>query len=235
MTSDKAPKAAARRRMAETGEPYSVAMRAVRAAHRGSATIAVRYQLRRTFELEIDRDTWTSADNHTRARLIARSGRPAGSAAQEPALADLIEQDLSSPGADCLTVTPTADLDGQYLADDAASEDITAAQNQADRAQEQADRAQDQADRAQEQADEERALADEAQDLIDAAKEDGDTEARRRAYVDRAGAEREAELAEREAKRLQVHADREQERADREQERADLEQEHADDIASRCT
>ena len=74
MTQDKAKKTAARQRMAETGEPYSVARRAVQAGQPGAGEagqIVVRYRLAHTFELEVDGEAWASADNQTRAQLIA--------------------------------------------------------------------------------------------------------------------------------------------------------------------
>ena len=135
MTQDKAKKTAARQRMAETGEPYSVARRAVQAGQpvAGEAgQIVVRYRLAHTFELEVDGEAWASADNQTRAQLIAeRAGH--GSPDPEATLAVLIAHDLDERGADAFAAAAdrageaAADRGGEeeYYADGAASEGIT--------------------------------------------------------------------------------------------------------------
>ena len=254
MTQDKAKKTAARQRMAETGEPYSVARRAVQAGQpvAGEAgQIVVRYRLAHTFELEVDGEAWASADNQTRARLIVeRAGQ--GSPDPGATLAELIAHDLDERGADAFAAA--ADRAGEaaadrgweeeYYADGAASEGITVEEFKAREASGQAqewgweqvqertgearERAQERADQAQERADQAQEQADEAEERADEARSDAD-EAREVADDTGDDGDRAAwERAERKADRAQQEADRAQARADHEQERAEREQERAD-------
>jgi Alanine-zipper, major outer membrane lipoprotein len=256
MTQDKAKKTAVRRRMAETGEPYSVARRAVQAGQPGTGEmgqIFVRYRLARTFELEVDEETWAGADNQMRARLIAeRTGQ--GSPDPGTTLAELIAHDLDERGAGAFAEVSGREWEEEYYADGAASEGITVeefkareasgqpqewarerpqeradqAQERADQAQERAEQAQERADQAQEQADEALERADEARDVADEARhvsEDTGEDGDRAAWE---RAEREVARAQERADRAQARAEQEQERADREQERAEQEQERAD-------
>jgi hypothetical protein len=258
MTQNKARKTAARQRMAETGEPYSVARRAVQAE---TGQILVRYRLARTFELEVDEEVWARADNQTRARLIAER---AGQDSPDPGttLAALIAHDLDERGAGAFTAAADREWEEEYYADGAASEGITVeefkareasgqaqewareqvqersgearerAQERAgqaqERAQERAGQAQERADQAQERADRVQEQAEEAQERADEARTDAD-EAREVADDTREDDDRAAwERAERKADQAQEEADRAQARADREQERAEQEQERAD-------
>jgi hypothetical protein len=255
MTQNKAQKTAARQRMAETGEPYSVARRAVQDHPPGAGEagqIFVRYRLAGTFELEIDEEVWARADNQTRARLIADGDGP-GSSHPGTTLSELIAHDLDERGPGAFTGTDR-EWEEEYYADGAASEGISVeefrareasgqtqewaqerAQERADQAQERADQAQERADLALEQAEEARGRAEEAQDRADEARGGAD-EARHvaeetREDGDRAAweqAERDAGLAQERADRAQSRADREQERAERERERAEREQGRAD-------
>jgi len=216
MTQNKAKKTAARQRMAETGEPYSVARRAVQAGQPGSGEagqIVVRYRLARTFELEIDEDAWAKADNQTRARLIAEGS------GQDPShpgttLSELIAHDLDERAAGVFTAAAGQGWEEEYYADGAASEGISVeefkarvASGQAQGwAQERADKARE---RAQERADEARERAQERND-----------EAR--------------EWAQERADRAQERADQAQERADQAQERADQAQEQAEEAQERA-
>jgi hypothetical protein len=256
MTQDKAKKTAARQRMADTGEPYSVARRAVQAGQPDTGEtgqIFVRYRLARTFELEVDDEAWAKADNQTRARLIAeRAGQ--GSPDPGTTLAELIAHDLDERGADAFAEAAGREWDEDYYADGAASEGITVEefkareasgqaqewarerpQERADQAQERADQAQERADQAQERADQAQEQAEEAQERAGEARDVAD-EARNVAEDtgddgDRAAwkrAEQEATRAQERAVRAQARAEQEQERADREQDRAEQEQERAD-------
>ena len=254
MTQDKAKKTAARQRMAETGEPYSVARRAVQAGQpvAGEAgQIVVRYRLAHTFELEVDGEAWASADNQTRARLIVeRAGQ--GSPDPGATLAELIAHDLDERGADAFAAAAdrageaAADRGGEeeYYADGAASEGITVAEFKAREASGQAqewgweqvqertgearERAQERADQAQERADQAQEQADEAEERADEARSDAD-EAREVADDTGDDGDRAAwERAERKASRARQDADRAQARADHEQERAEREQGRAD-------
>jgi hypothetical protein len=261
MTQDKARKTAARQRMAETGEPYSVARRATQdgPGTAGPGQVIVRYHLDRTFELEIAADAWAKADSGTRARLLAESGR--GSLHPGTTLGELIEQDLDARGASAFTVPanerPAGDWEEEYYADGAASEGITVeefkareagghagewpqeraeevqerTQERADQAQERAEEAQERAEEARELAEEAQELADEAREAIDEAREDGDREAQHRAKREAERAREQADRAFERAEQVRERAEREQERADREQERADQEQERADQEA----
>jgi hypothetical protein len=256
MTQDKARKTAARQRMAETGEPYSVARRAVQPGQPGTGgtgKIFVRYRLARTFELEVDEGTWARADNQARARLIAeRTGQ--GSPDPETTLAELIAHDLDERGAGAFAEAGDREWEEEYCADGAASEGITVeefkareasgraqewvrerpqeradqAQERADQAQERADQAQERADQAQEQAEETQERAGEARDMADEARTVAEDTGE---DGDRAAwkrAEQEAIRAQERADRAQARAEQEQERADREQARAEQEQERAD-------
>ena len=261
MTQDKAKKTAARQRMAETGEPYSVARRAVQAGQPGAGEagqIVVRYRLAHTFELEVDGEAWASADNQTRAQLIAeRAGH--GSPDPEATLAVLIAHDLDERGADAFAAAAdrareaAADRgwEEEYYADGAASEGITVeefkareasgqaqewgweqAQEGADEAQERADeareRAQERADQAQERADQAQERADQAQEQADEAEERAD-EARSDADEAREVADDTGDDGDRAAwERAERKADRAQQEADRAQARADHEQERAE-------
>jgi hypothetical protein len=187
MTQDKARKTAARQRMAETGEPYSVARRATQdqPGTAGPGQITVRYHLDRTFELEVGADAWAKADSGTRARLLAEGG--GGSFHPGTTLGELIAQDLDARGASAYTVPskekPASDWEEEYYADGAASEGISVEEFKArvtgghagvwpqeradevqERVQERADRAQERADQAQERADQESELAPERAD-----------------------------------------------------------------------
>lgn len=145
MTRDRAHKAAVRRRMAQTGEPYSVARRAVQADEAGNAAsgpITIRYWLSRSFELEVDRDAWSQADQTTRARLLAASD-PAGSVGEATTLIELIEVDLAERGPSAFAEPPEGarlpgpaqpdraprpDWEEQYYAEGAAAEGISVAE-----------------------------------------------------------------------------------------------------------
>jgi Alanine-zipper, major outer membrane lipoprotein len=257
MTQDKAKKTAARQRMTETGEPYSVARRAVQAGQQGTGEtgqIFVRYRLARTFELEVDEEAWAGADNQTRARLIAeRAGQ--GSPDPGTTLAELIAHDLDERGADAFAEATDRQWEEEYYADGAASEGITVeefkarqasgqaqewpperpqeradqAQERADQAQERADQAQEQAEEAEERAGEARDMADEARNVAEDTRDDGDRAAWKRAEQEATRAQERAVRAQARAEQEQERADREQERAEQEQERADREQERADD------
>jgi hypothetical protein len=264
MTQDKARKTAARQRMAETGEPYSVARRASQdqPGTAGPGQIIVRYHLDRTFELEIGADAWAKADSGTRARLLAESGR--GSLHPGTTLGELIAQDLDARGASAFTVPanekPAGDWEEEYYADGAASEGITVeelkareagghagewsqeradeaqerAQERADRAQERADQAQERAEEAQERAEEARELAEEGQELADEAREAIDEAREDGDREAQHRAKREAERAREQADRAFERAEQARERAEREQERADREQERADQEQQRA-
>jgi hypothetical protein len=256
MTQDKARKTVARQRMAETGEPYSVARRAVQAGQPGTGEtgqIFVRYRLARTFELEVDEEAWAGADNQTRARLIAeRAGQ--GSPDPGTTLAELIAHDLDERGADAFAGAADREWEEEYYADAAASEGITVEefksreasgqaqewarerpQERADQAQERADQAQERADQAQERADQAQERADQAQERADQAQEQAE-EAQERAGEARDVADEARNVAEdtrddgdRAAwKRAEQEATRAQERAVRAQARAEQEQERAD-------
>jgi len=254
MTQDKAKKTAARQRMAETGEPYSVARRAVQAGQpvAGEAgQIVVRYRLAHTFELEVDGEAWASADNQTRARLIVeRAGQ--GSPDPGATLAELIAHDLDERGADAFAAA--ADRAGEaaadrgweeeYYADGAASEGITVAEFKAREASGQAqewgweqvqertgearERAQERADQAQERADQAQERADQAQEQADEAEERAD-EARSDADEAREVADDTGDDGDRAAwERAERKAGRARQDADRAQARADHEQERAE-------
>ena len=258
MTQDKAKKTAARQRMAETGEPYSVARRAVQAGQpvAGEAgQIVVRYRLAHTFELEVDGEAWASADNQTRAQLIAeRAGH--GSPDPEATLAVLIAHDLDERGADAFAAAAdrareaAADRgwEEEYYADGAASEGITVeefkareasgqaqewgweqAQERTDEARERARERADQArERAQERADQAQERADQAQEQAEEAEERAD-EARSDADEAREVADDTGDDGDRAAwERAERKADRAQQEADRAQARADHEQERAE-------
>jgi uncharacterized protein DUF3359 len=262
MTQDKARKTAARQRMAETGEPYSVARRAVQAGQPGTGEtgqIFVQYQLARTFELEVDEEAWAGADNQTRARLIAeRAGQ--GSPDPGTTLAELIAHDLDERGADAFAGAADREWEEEYYADAAASEGITVeeftareasgqaqewarerpqeradqAQERADQAQERADQAQERADQAQERADQAQEQAEEAQERAGEARDVAD-EARNVAEDTRDDGDRAAwKRAEQEATRAQERAVRAQARAEQEQERADREQARAEQEQERA-
>jgi len=254
MTQDKAKKTAARQRMAETGEPYSVARRAVQAGQpvAGEAgQIVVRYRLAHTFELEVDGEAWASADNQTRARLIVeRAGQ--GSPDPGATLAELIAHDLDERGADAFAAA--ADRAGEaaadrgweeeYYADGAASEGITVEEFKAREASGQAqewgweqvqertgearERAQERADQAQERADQAQERADQAQEQADEAEERAD-EARSDADEAREVADDTGDDGDRAAwERAERKASRARQDADRAQARADHEQERAE-------
>jgi len=258
MTQDKAKKTAARQRMAETGEPYSVARRAVQAGQPGAGEagqIVVRYRLAHTFELEVDGEAWASADNQTRAQLIAeRAGH--GSPDPEATLAVLIAHDLDERGADAFAAAAdrareaAADRgwEEEYYADGAASEGITVeefkareasgqaqewgweqAQERTDEARERARERADQArERAQERADQAQERADQAQEQAEEAEERAD-EARSDADEAREVADDTGDDGDRAAwERAERKADRAQQEADRAQARADHEQERAE-------
>jgi hypothetical protein len=259
MTQDKAQKTAARQRMAETGEPYSVARRAVAAQppERGeTGQILVRYHLDRTFELEVDPDVWAKADSKTRARLIAGS-EGAGPFHPGATLGELIAQDLEDRGAGAYT-TPASeksaqDWDEEYYADGAASEGITVEEFKAreaaghaqdwppepddetpERAQERADQAQERADQAQERADQVQERAEEAQERAEEA-QDLAGEARDLVDETREDGDREAQhRAEQEAALAQKRADQATDRAEQARERAEREQERADQEQERA-
>ena len=258
MTQDKAKKTAARQRMAETGEPYSVARRAVQAGQPGAGEagqIVVRYRLAHTFELEVDGEAWASADNQTRAQLIAeRAGH--GSPDPEATLAVLIAHDLDERGADAFAAAAdrareaAADRgwEEEYYADGAASEGITVeefkareasgqaqewgweqAQERTDEARERARERADQArERAQERADQAQERADQAQEQADEAEERAD-EARSDADEAREVADDTGDDGDRAAwERAERKASRARQDADRAQARADHEQERAE-------
>jgi len=207
MTQDKARKTAARQRMAETGEPYSVARRAVQAGHLDAdetGQIFVRYRLARTFELEVDEEVWARADNQTRARLIAEG---AGQASSHPGttLGELIAHDLDERGAGAFTAAtdrerePAAgrEWEEEYHADGAASEGITVEEFKAREASGQAQEwAQEQAGPAQEWAQEQAGQArDRTQERADRARERADL-AQEQAEEARGRAEEAQDLAE---------------------------------------
>jgi len=222
MTQDKARKSAARQRMAETGEPYSVARHATAAhqpdaatanppgtttanppdataAHRpdtaAAGQIFVRYHLNRKFELEIDGDAWARADNKTRAQLIAKSGGK-GSVHPGTTLAELIAQDLDDRGAQAVTPAADRDWEEEYYADGAASEGITVEEF---KAREASGQAQEWGwEQAQERTDEARERAqeraDQAQERADQAQEQAE-EAEERADEARSDADEAREVA----------------------------------------
>ncbi|HYB87272.1 MAG TPA: hypothetical protein VEC76_10505 [Streptosporangiaceae bacterium] len=252
MTQDKARKTAARQRMAETGEPYSVARRAAQDHQPGTAgpgQVIVRYRLDRTFELEIGADDWAKADSGTRARLLAESG--GGSFHPGTTLGELIAQDLDARGASAYTgpasEKPASDWEEEYYADGAASEGITVeefrareagghadewSQERADkvqeRVQERADRAFERAEQAQERAEQAQERAEQARELAEQAQELAD-EAREAVEEAREAGDGQAQdRAEQKAERAQQQADRAFERAEQARERAEREQERAD-------
>jgi hypothetical protein len=253
MTQDKAQKTAARQRMAETGEPYSVARRAVAAQQperSETGQILVRYHLDRTFELEVDPDVWAKADSKTRARLIAGSE---GASPFHPGttLGELIAQDLEDRGAGAYTAPASEksaqDWDKEYYADGAASEGITVEEFKAreaaghaqdwppergdetpERAQERADQAQERADQAQERAEEAQERAEEARERAEEA-QDLAGEAREAVDEAREDGDREAQdRAEQEAARAQKQADQATDRADQATDRAEQVRERAE-------
>jgi hypothetical protein len=253
MTQNKAKKTAARQRMAETGEPYSVARRAVQAGQPGSGEagqIVVRYRLARTFELEVDEEAWAKADNQTRARLIAE-GSGQDSSHPRTTLSELIAHDLDERGTGAFAAAADQRWEEEYYADGAASEGISVeefkarvasgqaqgwAQERADEARERAqerddearERAQERADRAQERADLAQEQAEEARSRAEEAQDLAD-EARDLADEARELADEAREDGDRAAwERADRDAERAQEQANRAQARADREQERAE-------
>jgi len=259
MTQDKARKSAARQRMAETGEPYSVARHATAAHQPDTATgqpdttadhqpdtptagqILVRHRLSRTFELEVHEDVWAKADNKTRARLIAESGGN-GSLHPGTTLAELIAHDLDEHGAEATTAPAGRGWEEEYYADGAASEGITVAEFKArvapglarERAREQAGQAQERADQAQGRADQAQEQAELAQERADDVRGLAD-EAQDLADEAREAADEAREDAgQEEQERADREADQAQQRADRAMERASREQERADRAQKRA-
>jgi hypothetical protein len=240
MTENKARKTAARQRMAHTGEPYSVARRAVQdqeqdpepadgatgqAATGGAGQVFVRYHLGRTFELAVDEDAWAAADNDARARLIADCELSPG---PETTLRELIAQDLAADGARAYPAMTAGERDERSAETPAAATEergVTGerAVTEADEARDAADQARRAADRAQQRADQAGDAAERAQERADRAQEraDGAWE-----LVDEQDG---ADAAQRRADREQERADREQEKAEAAQERADELQEQADE------
>jgi hypothetical protein len=189
MTEDKARKAAIRERMAETGEPYSVARHAVENGEPAAGAPHAQVQDEQYWNEQYYADG-AATEGITVEEFKARHAPDLG---QEPDL----DQELG----------PDQEPDlGQASAD--------SAQKQADLAQEHADRAQEQADEAQEQADQVQELADQAEEW---ATETRDPAGRALADQARQQAERaqlQADQAQDRAERAQELADEAQERAD---------------------
>jgi hypothetical protein len=162
MTQDKARKAATRQRMAETGEPYSVARHAVEREHEGATA---------EDPLSADRSTPPGDD-----RWYASEAEEAGITVAEfrvQHLADLADKarERAEEAEEAVSVAREAADLAQQAADMtrgwADKQEQERAQRRANQAQAAAEEAQRRADQAQRQADEAEEAADEAVDLAD--------------------------------------------------------------------
>lgn len=182
MTRNKAEKAAIRQRMAETGEPYSVARRVVASGSTDSAASAAGDSDRKTGPHAIRDDNWyasMAADAgisvEFRAQVFAVDAQERADAAQERADQAQHRAEQAQEAADI--AQEAADM-AQEAADlswagerETGQRQANAAQAAADEAQRRADRMQADADRAQEVADQVQDAADQVQDAADAATE----------------------------------------------------------------
>lgn len=179
MTQDKAWKAATRQRMAETGEPYSVARRAVEREHQG-ATAGDRLGAGRGAPPRDDR--WYAGE-------AEEAGIP-GAEFRVQHLADLADQarERAEEAEETVSVAREAAGLAQQAADMtrgwADKQEQERARRRANQARAGAEEAQRRAGQAQRQADEAEEAADEAADLAD---ETGDSP--HRSYRDHDGAD----------------------------------------------
>jgi hypothetical protein len=190
MTQDKARKTAIRRRMAETGEPYSVARNVIGTAI-GAGPVAAEEAAEDPNFLEI-----TAEEDYASryAREAEEAGMPPAelqarvAAVQAQERADRA-QDAADRGLDRADRAVEAAVQAEDRADQAGEEAEPAVewaseaeqeraeeragrmQDAAERARELADVAEADADEAQDRADEARELADEARELVDEARE----------------------------------------------------------------
>ena len=180
LTQDKARKAATRQRMAETGEPYSVARHAVEREHQGAAAAD---PLGAGGGGVPPHDEGWYADEAEQAGITVAEFRVQH-------LADLADKarERAEEAAETVSVAREAAELAQQAADMtrgwAAKQEQERAQRRANQARAAAEEAQRRADQAQRQADEAEEAADEAADLAD---ETGDSQHTRphRSYRDR--------------------------------------------------
>ena len=192
MTRNKAQKTAARQRMAQTGEPYSVARRAV-----GTTDALAPWVPRRSGTAQQDSAEITPEERYAREAEAAGvpaaeiEARLAGFRAQEAAdwaqraaeqareLAERAEQDADRAEERADLAQEAAEL-AQGWADepeqDQALERASRMQQAAEQARERAERAAEAADRAEEQADLAQEAADEAAERAGLARDTGDDE-----------------------------------------------------------
>jgi hypothetical protein len=169
MTSDKARKAATRQRMAQTGEPYSVARKATRpgSGDPGPGETPEERYLREAEESGVSaadlaamRAAFQAAERVGSLRQAAEQARERADRAEEDAVRAEERAGFAQEAAEL--AEEWADEDERRLAQERAGQ----MQEAAEQARERADRAEEAADEAGERADEAEEWADEAQDLF---------------------------------------------------------------------
>jgi DNA repair exonuclease SbcCD ATPase subunit len=166
MTEDKARKIAARQRMAETGEPYSVARRVVQDEHDSSEDLVdPAHEDPAAQEPDTGADEFRAAEQADQARRLADHARDL--AEQARLRAERADEEATAAEEAADLTQEAADLTREW-ADD---EDVAQAQRRADEARAAAEQARHRAERAEQLVDEAEEAADQAEGAADEAEE----------------------------------------------------------------